>query len=78
MHIPTDSLLLIIAPSTGTGKEVLMYGLGLPEIVVILAVALLVFGPSKLPSLGKSLGEAIRGFRKGLEEETEKEKLDGK
>lgn len=55
-----------------------MYGLGLPEIVVILAVALLVFGPSKLPSLGKSLGEAIRGFRKGLEEETEKEKLDGK
>lgn len=42
-----------------------MFGsLGAPELVVILVVALVVFGPSKLPEFGKSLGEAIRGFKK--------------
>ena len=40
--------------------------LGFGEIVVILALALLFFGPSKLPKLGQSLGEAIRGLKKGL------------
>ena len=54
-----------------------MFGLGMPEIIVILVVALLVFGPGKLPSLGKSLGEAIRGFKKGLEDDkSDKPKLD--
>ena len=52
--------------------------LGFGEILVILALALLFFGPSKLPQLGKSLGEAIRGFKKGvsgLGEEKEADKL---
>lgn len=40
--------------------------LGFGEILVILALALLFFGPSKLPQLGTSLGEAIRGFKKGM------------
>jgi sec-independent protein translocase protein TatA len=44
-----------------------MFGsLGAPELIVIFIVALLVFGPSKLPELGKSLGEAIRGFKKAI------------
>ena len=44
-----------------------MFGsLGAPELIVIFIVALLVFGPSKLPELGKSLGEAIRGFKKAV------------
>jgi len=42
--------------------------LGFGEILVILALALLFFGPSKLPQLGSSLGQAIRGFKKGLNE----------
>ncbi len=46
--------------------------LGMTEIVLILVVVLLMFGPSKLPSLGKSMGEAIRGFKKGLNEIEEK------
>jgi sec-independent protein translocase protein TatA len=50
-----------------------MFGLGFPELIVIFVVALLIFGPSKLPSLGKSLGEAIRGFKKALEDEPLKE-----
>ena len=40
--------------------------LGFGEILIILAIALLFFGPSKLPQLGASLGEAIRGFKKGM------------
>lgn len=57
-----------------------MFGLGLPEMMVILVIALVVFGPSKLPSLGESLGEAVRGFKKGLEDEPsdEKKKIDSK
>jgi sec-independent protein translocase protein TatA len=46
-----------------------MFGsLGAPELLVILVVALVVFGPGKLPELGKSLGEAIRGFKKATRE----------
>ncbi len=49
--------------------------LGWTEIILVGAIALLLFGPSKLPSLGKSLGEAIRGFKRGISEDpgTEKE-----
>ena len=38
------------------------------HLVVILIVALFVFGPQKLPELGKSLGESIRGFKKAMNE----------
>ena len=52
-----------------------MFGsIGMPELIVIFVIALLVFGPSKLPDLGKSLGEAIRGFKKAVSE-TEKPSL---
>ena len=37
--------------------------LGLPEILIILAIALLIFGPSKLADLGKGLGEGIKNFK---------------
>ncbi|HXX56781.1 MAG TPA: twin-arginine translocase TatA/TatE family subunit [Thermodesulfovibrionales bacterium] len=49
-----------------------MFGLGLPEMMIILVIALVMFGPSKLPSLGRSIGEAIRGFKKGIEEDPSK------
>jgi len=39
------------------------------HLLVILLVALVIFGPGKLPDLGKSLGEAIRGFKKALNED---------
>lgn len=54
--------------------------LGLPEIILIVVVALLFFGPSRLPGLGKSVGEAIRGFKKGIsgidDSENKAEKLE--
>ena len=43
-----------------------MFGLGMPELIVVLAIALVLFGPSRLPDLGKGLGEAIKGFKKGI------------
>jgi len=49
--------------------------LGLSEILIILAIALLIFGPSKLADLGKGLGEGIRNFKSSMkdgEEGTEK------
>jgi len=50
-----------------------MFGLGVPELMVILVIALVVFGPSKLPSLGKSLGEGIRGFKRAMEDNPKEE-----
>jgi sec-independent protein translocase protein TatA len=40
-------------------------GIGMSELVVIMIIALLIFGPSKLPEIGKGLGKAIRSFRDG-------------
>jgi len=42
--------------------------LGLPEILIILAIALLIFGPSKLADLVKGLGEGIKNFKAGLKD----------
>ncbi len=43
-----------------------VFGLGVPELLIILAVALLIFGPKHLPKLGRSLGRTIKSFRDGL------------
>tara|TARA_Y100001968_G_C19021902_1_gene555532 strand:+ start:100 stop:366 length:267 start_codon:yes stop_codon:yes gene_type:complete len=40
-----------------------IFGVGLPEIAVIGAIALLVFGPKRLPELGKTLGKTLKGFQ---------------
>lgn len=47
-----------------------MFGFGMPELVVILVILLVVFGPGKLPQLGSSLGGAIRNFKKAAEGES--------
>jgi sec-independent protein translocase protein TatA len=43
-----------------------MFGLGMQELVIILVIALVIFGPTKLPQISSGLGKAIRDFRKGF------------
>ena len=45
-----------------------MFGLGTPELIVILGIAFLVFGGKKLPEIGAGLGKGIKSFKKGLTE----------
>jgi sec-independent protein translocase protein TatA len=46
-------------------------GLHLPELIIVLAVALLIFGPKKLPEMGSAIGKSIKEFRKGMSELSE-------
>ena len=54
-----------------------MFGIGMPEMILILAIALIVIGPKKLPDLAKSLGRAMREFKKATSEFKETMDLDG-
>jgi sec-independent protein translocase protein TatA len=45
-----------------------MFGLGAPELIIILVVVLLLFGSTRLPKLARSLGEASKEFKKGHDE----------
>ena len=45
-----------------------MFGIGMPELIVILVIALLVFGANRLPEIGSGLGKAIRGFKQAADE----------
>ena len=45
-----------------------IFGIGLPEMAVIMTVALLIFGPKKLPEIGRSMGKAIRSFQEASKE----------
>jgi sec-independent protein translocase protein TatA len=49
-----------------------MFGLGIPEVAIIGLVAVLVFGPKKIPEIGSALGKTIKGFK----EEMDKPQLD--
>ena len=47
----------------------LPFGIGPFELVIILAIVLILFGPKRLPALGKSIGQTIKSFREGAEDE---------
>ncbi|HTK29120.1 MAG TPA: twin-arginine translocase TatA/TatE family subunit [Vicinamibacterales bacterium] len=44
--------------------------IGLPELLVILAILIIVFGANRLPDLGKGIGSAIRNFKEGMKDDT--------
>ena len=52
-----------------------MFGLGVPELIIILIIGLVLFGPGKLPDVGKALGKSIREFKSAT---TESEKTEDK
>ena len=53
--------------------------LGMPELLVILAIIIVIFGANRLPGLGRGIGDAIRGFKDGLKtDEDEKDEKNRK
>jgi sec-independent protein translocase protein TatA len=70
---------LVLRPFT---KEEKMFGVGMPELIVILVIILIIFGAGKLPQIGEGLGKGIRNFKKATTKEPEDEasakKLDNK
>jgi sec-independent protein translocase protein TatA len=54
-----------------------MFGLGWPEVIIILVVAVLFFGPKKIPELGGTLGKTLRGFKEEIKKsEDDEDRLD--
>lgn len=52
-----------------------MFGLGVPELVLILVIGLVIFGPGKLPDVGKALGKSIREFKQASTDEKKDDKI---
>ncbi|MDJ0732456.1 MAG: twin-arginine translocase TatA/TatE family subunit [Crocosphaera sp.] len=50
-----------------------MFGLGWPEVAIILIVAVLIFGAKKIPELGSSLGKTLRGFKEEVNNPSDEE-----
>jgi sec-independent protein translocase protein TatA len=48
-----------------------MFGLGLPELLIILVIVVLLFGAGRLPQIGAGIGEGIRNFRKAMRDKNE-------
>ena len=48
-----------------------MFGIGLPELIIILVIMLVIFGAGKLPEIGAGLGKGIKGFKKAVNNEDE-------
>ena len=51
----------------------MILGLGIPELLIIVVIVMVLFGPKNLPKLGKAVGETVKSVRVGMESETKEE-----
>jgi len=63
-------------------RRLTMFGIGMPELIIILVIVLIIFGAGKLPEIGSGIGKGIRNFKKATSEvdsdDNEKQKLENK
>ncbi|HET6461387.1 MAG TPA: twin-arginine translocase TatA/TatE family subunit [Syntrophales bacterium] len=55
-----------------------MFGIGVPELIVILIIVLIVFGSGKLPEIGGAIGKGIKNFKKSVRKSDENDKVSGR
>ncbi|ABW65855.1 twin-arginine translocase TatA/TatE family subunit [Desulfosudis oleivorans] len=59
-----------------------MFGIGMPELIIILVIVLIIFGAGKLPDIGAGIGKSIKNFKKATaeveENDSDKEKIEDK
>src|SRR5207249_9806749 len=57
-----------VGPSSRSEEYIMFGSIGMPELIIIFVIALIIFGPRKLPELGKSLGKSLAEFKRASNE----------